>query len=240
MASIDSPSTVPPSTSTPVEPLRCPSCGRQCKTNAGLAAHRRSHKTESSQPRNQTNCRAIETKITDIIDKTIKLAEPKINELLSLQNSTAIIFDRPAPVGKAIRNALTAETNGNWDKMLLLKAVLATCPPHRRWEKIRRRLRAFEEGDVAWLMEDARKVLVSLSSMHSTREQKLSRSRKAARAAVAAGHPGKALRKLAHCDTAPPTDDTLSAFQALHPQGRDLPHPPNDLPALPSLSGPVV
>lgn len=93
---------------------------------------------------------------------------------------------------------------------------------------------------MAWLMEDARKVSVSLSSMHSTRKQKLSRSRKAARAAVAAGHPGKALRRLAHCDTAPLTDDTLSAFQALHPEGRDVPDPPNDLPALPRLSKPVV
>ena len=167
-----------------------------------------------------------------------KLNDLQREELLAMPHSTSIILDYASRCGKAIRAAISAAAiDRNFDPLVLLKVVLGAAPKHRRSEMRKRRLEAYFSGDLATLLAEAPK---NQKQLHETRA-KFKRRRNeqnadaSAMTALAAGMPGRALRRLGQTGTLSATAETITALEALHPQEDD----PNPCPHLEN-STPIV
>ena len=101
----------------------------------------------------------------------------------------------------------------------------------------KRRLDAFFAGDVSALINEARKDATQARSTRSSTKRRVNAQGAdvAAMTALAAGMPGKALRRLWQNGTLPPSAETLAALQELHPQAAEPPQCENLAP-IPILS----
>ena len=133
---------------------------------------------------------------------------------------TATLFDFHSRVARCIRSAITAAGfEQNYDPLIALKQVLANALPHRRSEVLKRRLDAFEAGDVAALCAEATKCIpftrrpLRPKDPASTGKVKTSKPNAGAMRALAAGMPGRALRRLVEQVTAAASADTISQLQ---------------------------
>ena len=108
------------------------------------------------------------------------------------------LMEYTARVAKAVRAAISAAAyENNFDPLVALKPVLAGSPPHRRTETRKRRLDAFEAGNIKTLLDEASKCAQSSKQRHGTRERhcqnamKTEQPNKAAMRMLQFGMPGR-------------------------------------------------
>ena len=167
----------------------------------------------------------------------IRLTDQEREEFLQLQINTAIVLDYTSMVAKAVRSALSAAAvESNFDSLLALKPVLAAAPNHRRGELHKRRLDLFFNGNVGGLLTEAR------SAGRRPADRRLPPKRGVGReepdvhamAALSAGMPGRALRRLSQNSSPATSADAFNELQRLHPVADD-PTPCQD-----TLNSPIL
>jgi hypothetical protein len=150
----------------------------------------------------------------------IRLSDAQRDELLAFDFTTGIVFASAKRVGKAIRSAvISAALNDNFDPLVALKVVLAAGPSTRRGALMKTRLDLFFDGDVDGLLEHARKLAAKPRSGLRLRPRPADSSRPhaAAMAALAAGRPGRALRRLSNEQLVETSDQAAADLRNLHP-----------------------
>ena len=131
-------------------------------------------------------------------------------------------------MSKAIRSSIVAASlEENFDPILALKVVLLALPAHRRGETLKRRLDLFFAGDVKGLLSVLRDAASKAHSLRKTPQRAATQTGPypPAMAALAAGCPGKALRKLDRGSLVEPTPAVIERMRTLHPQ-EHRPQPP--------------
>jgi hypothetical protein len=133
-------------------------------------------------------------------------------------------------MAKAIRSAVVAAAvENNFDPLVALKPVLFASPPHRRGETRKKLVELFFAGDVEGLLAAARKMACKPHSSHHLRPRSrpLHIPHPAALAALAAGRPGRALRRLACGELLDATSDAVAKMRlACEPTPQLLPPRP--------------
>lgn len=146
----------------------------------------------------------------------IKLSDDQRETLLKASFGTATLFEFHLRVARSITPAMAAAAfDHNYDPLIALKPVLANLPPHRRSEVLKRRLDAFEAGDVPALCAEAQKCVTTnrrqaRPKCPSSREDIVNlKPNAAAMRSLAAGMPGRALRRLSENGPATPTTNAI-------------------------------
>ena len=173
----------------------------------------------------------------------IQLTEEQREKFLSSDIQTGIVFEYKSRVGKAIRSSVVAASvESNFDPLLALKAVLIALPAHRRGEILKRRLDLFFTGNAAGLLTELQEAASKAQSIKKKPQREISNTspNRPAMAALAAGCPGKALRRLNMQPLVEPTPAVIERMRSLHPfESPPLP-PLGPLPTAPPLSSKAV
>ena len=137
-----------------------------------------------------------------------------------------------------MRAAIAAAAyENNFDPLIALKIVLAAAPPRRRGEMRKKRLDAFLNADLDTLLDEARKHKTPHISTrsHEIRRKTEEGADAAAMAALNAGMPGRALRRLSQTGTLGTSQETIAVLSLLHPASTD-PLPCTDYAPIPTLA----
>ena len=186
------------------------------------------HTIVSESPNEATS--SIETKRTiagtDSISQFLAPSRIKLNDLqreaiLAAPVTTCSLLDYATRCKKAIRSAMAAAAfEYNYDPIVALKIVLSAAPPRRRGEHRKKLLDAYFESNIGCIMDQVEKCSAPKAKTRAACARRLNSqgADASAMAALSAGMPGRALKRLTQNGTLPVTEETIEALRKLHPQ----------------------